>query len=71
VHGVYSDPIDPDAPLHQSGVIVGDMLFNGEQRAFAMSLVVEVPEPHIYLMFGIGLIEVGAMRLRRLRGAAD
>ena len=30
------------------------------QRAFAMQITLQVPEPHIYLMLGVGLLAIGA-----------
>jgi hypothetical protein len=56
-------------PLMQLGTIVGmgTYLEGGtpQQRAFAMQIVLQVPEPHVYVMFGIGLIALGALRVRR------
>jgi hypothetical protein len=67
VHDAYSvvDPTDP-LGLRQIGTIVGEGIYLGQSRAFAMQVTLQVPEPHTYLMLGFGLLAIGALRMRRL-----
>ncbi len=50
----------------QIGTIVGEGTYLGTTRAFAMQITLQVPEPHTYLMLGVGLLAIGALRARRL-----
>jgi probable HAF family extracellular repeat protein len=67
VYDVYS--METSDPLVQLGTIVGMGTYleagTPQQRAFAMQIVLQVPEPHAYVMFGIGLLALGALRVRR------
>lgn len=67
VYDVYS--VETSDPLVQVGTIVGmgTYLEAGvpHQRAFAMQVTLQVPEPHVYLMLGIGLLAIGVLRMRR------
>jgi hypothetical protein len=67
VHDAYSvrDPNDP-LGLTQIGTIVGEGIYLGQSRAFAMQITMQVPEPHTYLMLGFGLLAIGALRMRRV-----
>ncbi len=70
MYDVYSEKTSD--PLVQIGTIVGQgtYLEPGStvpmQRAFAMQVTPQVPEPHTYLMLGVGLLAIGAMRMWRL-----
>jgi uncharacterized membrane protein len=70
VYDVYSETTSD--PLVQVGTIVGKGLYLetgatvAQQRAFAMQITLQVPEPRIYLMLGVGLLAIGALRMRRL-----
>ena len=40
------------------GTIVGEGIYQGNTRAFAMEITLG-PEPHTYLMLGLGLLAIG------------
>ncbi len=67
VYDVYS--VETSDLLVQIGTVVGmgTYLDDGtpHQRAFSMQVTLQVPEPAVYVMFGIGLLAVGALRVRR------
>ncbi len=63
VYDVYSSTTDD--PLVQIGTVVGKGMYLGVERAFAMQITLQVPEPHTYLMLGLGLLAIGAVRMRR------
>lgn len=66
VHDAYCCSYDSKS-LTQTGIIVGEgILSDGTTRAFSMQLALQVPEPHTYLMLGLGLLAIGALRVRRL-----
>jgi hypothetical protein len=62
VHDAYSYIVGNE----QKGIIVGEGIYQGSTRAFAMEITLQVPEPQIYVMLGVGLIAIGVLRLRRL-----
>ena len=51
----------------EQGTIVGMGKYNGQQRAFAMQMTVQVPEPQTYVMLGLGLLAIATLRMRRFR----
>jgi probable HAF family extracellular repeat protein len=66
VHDAYSYVVDEDNPLIQKGTLVGEAIYQGNTRGFAMEITLQVPEPHTYLMLGLGLLAIGTLRMRRL-----
>jgi probable HAF family extracellular repeat protein len=65
---VYSNGMDSTGKETGTIVGVGTYLENGvtKQRAFAMQMTMQVPEPQTYVMLGLGLLAIGALRMRRL-----
>ena len=66
VHDAYSfiDVDEENGPVER-GIIVGEGMYQGHRRAFAMQITLQVPEPHTYLLLGLGLLAIGAVRMRR------